>query len=86
MTKRIATATAPKGFTRRDFLASSALTAGLLAAARTLFPVGAMAEGKGPEVTGAKLNAAYKALSGHLAPADQQRLRDAQRAWIPFRD
>ncbi|RWA77232.1 CmpA/NrtA family ABC transporter substrate-binding protein [Mesorhizobium sp.] len=55
MTKRIATATAPKGFTRRDFLASSALTAGLLAAARTLFPVGAMAEGKGPEVTGAKL-------------------------------
>ncbi|RWA73233.1 MAG: DUF1311 domain-containing protein [Mesorhizobium sp.] len=34
----------------------------------------------------AALNAVYKALSGHLAPADQQRLRDAQRAWIPFRD
>ncbi|WP_192256307.1 lysozyme inhibitor LprI family protein [Mesorhizobium silamurunense] len=32
------------------------------------------------------LNAVYKALAGRLAPADQQRLRDAQRAWIPFRD
>ncbi|AZO25391.1 DUF1311 domain-containing protein [Mesorhizobium sp. M1E.F.Ca.ET.045.02.1.1] len=32
------------------------------------------------------LNAVYKGLSGRLAPADQQRLRDAQRAWIPFRD
>lgn len=34
----------------------------------------------------AALNAVYKALAGRLAPADQQRLRDAQRAWIPFRD
>ncbi|CDX19439.1 exported hypothetical protein [Mesorhizobium sp. ORS 3324] len=34
----------------------------------------------------AALNAVYKALSGRLAAADQQRLRDAQRAWIPFRD
>ncbi|MDG4878128.1 DUF1311 domain-containing protein [Mesorhizobium sp. WSM4935] len=34
----------------------------------------------------AGLNAVYKALAGHLAPADLKRLRDAQRAWIPFRD
>lgn len=32
------------------------------------------------------LNAVYKALAGRLAPADLKRLRDAQRAWIPFRD
>jgi len=32
------------------------------------------------------LNAVYKALAGRLAPADQKRLREAQRAWIPFRD
>ncbi|AZO31186.1 lysozyme inhibitor LprI family protein [Mesorhizobium sp. M1B.F.Ca.ET.045.04.1.1] len=32
------------------------------------------------------LNAVYKVLSERLAPTDQQRLRDAQRAWIPFRD
>jgi len=34
----------------------------------------------------AALNAVYKALAGRLAPADLKRLRDAQRAWIPFRD
>ncbi|RUT95429.1 DUF1311 domain-containing protein [Mesorhizobium sp. USDA-HM6] len=34
----------------------------------------------------AALNAVYKALSARLSSADQQRLRDAQRAWIPFRD
>ncbi|TIS64121.1 MAG: DUF1311 domain-containing protein [Mesorhizobium sp.] len=34
----------------------------------------------------AALNAVYKALSERVAAADQQRLRDAQRAWIPFRD
>ena len=34
----------------------------------------------------AGLNAVYKALAGRLAPADLKRLRDAQRAWIPFRD
>ncbi|KUM27055.1 hypothetical protein AU467_17745 [Mesorhizobium loti] len=34
----------------------------------------------------AALNAVYKALSGRLSSADEQRLRDAQRAWIPFRD
>ncbi|MBZ9761404.1 DUF1311 domain-containing protein [Mesorhizobium sp. CA8] len=34
----------------------------------------------------AGLNAVYKALAGRLAPADLWRLRDAQRAWIPFRD
>ncbi|ESY88630.1 ABC transporter substrate-binding protein [Mesorhizobium australicum] len=55
MTKRIGTGTSLKDFTRRDFLASSALTAGLFLAAKTLFPAGAHAEGKGPEVTGAKL-------------------------------
>ncbi|MDG4883892.1 lysozyme inhibitor LprI family protein [Mesorhizobium sp. WSM4884] len=32
------------------------------------------------------LNAVYKALAGRLSPADLERLRDAQRAWIPFRD
>lgn len=34
----------------------------------------------------AALNAVYKALSGRLAHADLERLREAQRAWIPFRD
>ncbi|WP_246672126.1 MULTISPECIES: lysozyme inhibitor LprI family protein [unclassified Mesorhizobium] len=34
----------------------------------------------------AGLNAVYKVLAGRLAPADLKRLRDAQRAWIPFRD
>jgi uncharacterized protein YecT (DUF1311 family) len=34
----------------------------------------------------AGLNAVYKALAGRLASADLKRLRDAQRAWIPFRD
>ncbi|TPI41797.1 DUF1311 domain-containing protein [Mesorhizobium sp. B3-1-9] len=34
----------------------------------------------------AGLNAVYKALAGRLAPANLKRLRDAQRAWIPFRD
>ncbi|CDX41141.1 conserved exported hypothetical protein [Mesorhizobium sp. SOD10] len=34
----------------------------------------------------AGLNAVYKALAGRLAPPDLKRLRDAQRAWIPFRD
>jgi uncharacterized protein YecT (DUF1311 family) len=34
----------------------------------------------------AGLNAVYKALAARLAPADLKRLRDAQRAWIPFRD
>lgn len=32
------------------------------------------------------LNAVYKALSGKLGAADQQRLRKAQRAWVSFRD
>lgn len=32
------------------------------------------------------LNASYKALMGALGPDDQGRLRDAQRAWIAFRD
>ncbi|HEY0229648.1 MAG TPA: lysozyme inhibitor LprI family protein [Dokdonella sp.] len=34
----------------------------------------------------AALNANYKALSSKLDGANQQRLRDAQRAWIAFRD
>ncbi|TPI44129.1 DUF1311 domain-containing protein [Mesorhizobium sp. B2-9-1] len=34
----------------------------------------------------AGLNAVYKGLAGRLAPADLKRLRDAQRAWIAFRD
>ncbi|MCA0010786.1 hypothetical protein LB561_01810 [Mesorhizobium sp. B292B1B] len=50
MRKRIGTGTNLKDFTRRDFVASSALTAALFIAAKMLFPAGAMAEGKGPEV------------------------------------
>ena len=41
--------------TRRDFLVSSAMTAGLFMAARKLFPSGAYAATAAPEVTGAKL-------------------------------
>jgi len=55
MTKRIGTGTILKDMTRRDFLASSALTAGLFMAARKLFPSGAYAATTAPEVTGAKL-------------------------------
>jgi nitrate/nitrite transport system substrate-binding protein len=55
MTKRIVTGTTLKDMTRRDFLASSALTAGLFVAARKLFPSGAYAATTAPEVTGAKL-------------------------------
>lgn len=55
MTKRIGTGTTPKDLTRRDFLARSALTAGLFVAARKLLPSGAYAAAAAPEVTGAKL-------------------------------
>ena len=41
MTKRIGTGASLADFTRRDFLASSALTAALFIAALLLFPVGA---------------------------------------------
>ncbi|RUW25521.1 hypothetical protein EN858_24305 [Mesorhizobium sp. M4B.F.Ca.ET.215.01.1.1] len=51
MTKRIGTGAALEDFTRRDFLASSALTAALFTAALLLFPVGAKTDGKGPAVT-----------------------------------
>ncbi|WP_076998268.1 lysozyme inhibitor LprI family protein [Variovorax sp. KK3] len=34
----------------------------------------------------AKLNAAYKALMSSVVPARQTQLRDAQRAWIKYRD
>lgn len=40
-----------KDFTRRDFLASSILTAVLFAAALLLFPASHETEGKGPQVT-----------------------------------
>ncbi|MBZ9853598.1 hypothetical protein LB566_07300 [Mesorhizobium sp. CA13] len=50
MRKRIGTGTNLKDFTRRDFVASSALTAALFIAAKMLFPARAVAEGKGPEV------------------------------------
>ena len=46
MTKRIGTGTTLADFTRRDFLASSALTAALFTAALLLFPVGAKTESK----------------------------------------
>ncbi|RUX84445.1 CmpA/NrtA family ABC transporter substrate-binding protein, partial [Mesorhizobium sp. M7A.F.Ca.CA.004.08.1.1] len=55
MTKRIRTGTTLKDMTRRDFLVSSAMTAGLFVAARKLFPSGAYAATATPEVTGAKL-------------------------------
>ncbi|MBW8881375.1 MAG: ABC transporter substrate-binding protein, partial [Asticcacaulis sp.] len=42
----------PKGFNRRQALIGAAATA---AAAKALFPSGAFAAGKGPEVSGAKL-------------------------------
>ena len=32
------------------------------------------------------LNAAYRSLIATLTPGGQQRLRDAQRAWVAFRD
>lgn len=44
MTKRIG-ATSLKDFTRRDFIASSVLTAVLFAAALLLFPTGTKTEG-----------------------------------------
>lgn len=50
MTRWIGT-TSLKDFTRRDFLASSALTAVLFIAALLLFPASQEAEGKGPQVT-----------------------------------
>ena len=49
MTKRIGPSL--KDFTRRDFLASSALTAVLFIAALLLFPASHEAESKGPQVT-----------------------------------
>lgn len=39
-----------------------------------------------PAEADAKLNAQYKALLAVLDEADQTRLRDAERAWIAFRD
>ncbi|OWK18596.1 hypothetical protein AJ88_07115 [Mesorhizobium amorphae CCBAU 01583] len=51
MTKRIGTGASLADFTRRDFLASSALTAALFTAALLLFPAGAKTDGKGPAVT-----------------------------------
>lgn len=49
MTRWIGT-TSLKDFTRRDFLASSVLTAVLFIAALLLFPASHEAEGKGPQV------------------------------------
>jgi nitrate/nitrite transport system substrate-binding protein len=46
MTKRIGTGASLADFTRRDFLASSVLTAALFTAALLLFPVGAKTESK----------------------------------------
>lgn len=55
MKKLIGTGTSLGDVTRRDFLVSSAMTAGLFMAARKLFPSGAHAATSAPEVTGAKL-------------------------------
>jgi hypothetical protein len=52
MTKRIGTGASLADFTRRDFLASSALTAALFIAALLLFPVNAKTEGKDRTVPG----------------------------------
>jgi nitrate/nitrite transport system substrate-binding protein len=46
MTKRIGTGASLADFTRRDFLASSALTAALFTAALLLFPIGAKTQSK----------------------------------------
>jgi len=51
MTKRIGTGASLKDFTRRDFLASSALTAALFIAALLLFPTSHETEGKSAQVT-----------------------------------
>ncbi|PBB33269.1 hypothetical protein EOA32_24315 [Mesorhizobium sp. M1A.F.Ca.ET.072.01.1.1] len=51
MTKRIGIGASLKDFTRRDFLASSILTAVLFAAALLLFPTNHDREAKGPQVT-----------------------------------
>ncbi|MER9607148.1 twin-arginine translocation signal domain-containing protein [Mesorhizobium sp. M0312] len=51
MTKRIGTGASLADFTRRDFLAVSALTAALFTAALLLFPAGTKTDGKGLEVT-----------------------------------
>lgn len=51
MTKRIGSATTLKDFTRRDFIASSVLTAVLFTAALLLFPTDTRTEGKRPEMT-----------------------------------
>ncbi|MER9251528.1 hypothetical protein NKI59_06885 [Mesorhizobium sp. M0598] len=51
MTKRIGTGASLADFTRRDFLAVSALPAALFTAALLLFPAGAKTDGKGLEVT-----------------------------------
>ena len=52
MTKRIGTGASLADFTRRDFLASSALTAALFTAALLLFPVDAKTESKDLTVAG----------------------------------
>jgi len=54
-------------------------------AAKTQADLASCTAGNGASAD-AGLNAVYKALSGRLAPADLKRLRNAQRAWIPFRD
>jgi len=46
----------------------------------------AAAQGGDTGKADAELNASYKALLSQLGTPDQQRLRDAQRAWIAFRD
>ncbi|TIQ36469.1 MAG: hypothetical protein E5X48_09815 [Mesorhizobium sp.] len=51
MTTRIGTATTLKDFTRRDFIASSILTAVLFTVALLLFPPSTMTGGKRPETT-----------------------------------
>jgi nitrate/nitrite transport system substrate-binding protein len=50
MAIQIGTVTTLKDFTRRDFLASSALTAVLFTAALLLHRTGSKTDGKGPEV------------------------------------
>ncbi|PBC02929.1 hypothetical protein [Mesorhizobium sp. WSM3860] len=51
MTKRIGTGGSLRDFTRRDFLASSILTAALFIAALLLFPTNHDREAKDPQVT-----------------------------------
>ncbi|MEO5756936.1 MAG: hypothetical protein ABIQ51_08800 [Mesorhizobium sp.] len=65
MTKRIGTGSSLKDFTRRDFLASSVLTAALFVAALMLFPARATTDGKSPEMTAPASSSSREPMPSH---------------------